>query len=356
MVDRSDEPRLTTPIVPDPNDELTSRQRPASAPAARTWPLWLLCLLLAASLAALAGAYWLDRQRWQTIQRDLEGQLSNLHARFDSLDDRYASDDLGERLESLGTTQQDLQAQQEELVSALQSLEDSSADGANLEELIQRFDAAEEERDTLAATLEAMQRSLDIIEQSGEEARAALDSRLEDQATAQDETEQRLQALDATDNALASDVRGLNEANEQVQNRVEALDETYTQLQERVQTLADSATGDDLATLESRLDRLATQLETLQSGSEERQARWEQLASRVESNQTGLTELRQNQLALSASLESLSNRIGQSQGASPQELRELEERMESLETSRRQLTGRVADLLSDVGDMQRRGN
>lgn len=290
MVERSAEPRLTAPIVPDPNDELVAHSRSAAAPRPRTWPLWLLCMLLMAGLAAMAGLYWLDRQAWQATQRGLEGQLSNLHARFDSLDERRESNNTEEQLESLSATQQSMQARLAAFEGAMQRLDEQSVDDSRLAKLVQQLQAAEAARDTLTAALEAMQSSLDTLEQSGKEAREALASRLESVEAKQDDTRQRLQALNDTDGELAAQMGTLNDA--------------YLQLQEQVESLP----ARDFAGLESRLDQLAADIEALQSGSGD-QKRLTQLASQVASNQASLIELRQNQVGLSAEMESLSSRI-----------------------------------------------
>lgn len=340
MVDRSDEPRLTTPIVPDSDSEMIARHRsaPVRLRRTRTWPLWLACLLLCAGLVALGVYYWLDRQTWLANQRQLAGQLSNLHARLDSLGDsrNASSSDLEQRLADLQSAQQMLQTELSDLETTLSSLEESSADSVALDELAQRFQAAEEERDTLAATMEAMQRSLDILEQSGEEARAVLTARLDDVEAALAEAERQRQALAEVDGEFES--------------RLAQLDTIQERLQASLESLSSGTQGEVLAALETRLDELAGAVETLRSDDTAQQERLDQLSSRIEASQTSLTELRQNQLALNATIEGM----GGAQGISPQQLEELEVRMESLEASRRQLTGRVASLLTDVNDLQRR--
>nr|WP_297457030.1 hypothetical protein [uncultured Halomonas sp.] len=279
MVERSDEPRLTTPIVPESDSELVARHRspPVYRRRTRTWPLWVICLLLLVGLLVLSASYWIDRQTLMVDQRHLEGQLSNLHARLDSLgDSREVSNTIEQRLTDMQAAREALQAELGELKVSLDSLEQNSADDAALGELAQRFETANQRRDTLTATISAMQRSLDILEQSGEDARASLVARLDDMQSALDEMQERRRMLAEDDTEL--------------QSRLAGIEETQAQLQ---------------ASLESRLDEMAGTLETLQNADATQQQRLEELSASVSASQTSLTELRQNQLVLNAIIESL---------------------------------------------------
>ncbi|SDK99149.1 hypothetical protein SAMN05661010_00689 [Modicisalibacter muralis] len=297
MVERSDEPRFTTPIVPDSDSELVARHRPPPVRRrrSRTWPLWLVCLLLTAGLVTLGAYYWIDRQTWLTSQRQLEGQLSNVHARLDSFgDSRGASNAIKQQLSDMQAAQQSLQAELAELRTTLNSLEENSADDAALSELAQELQVADDQRDTLAATLDAMQRSLDIIERSGEEARASLETRVDDLAAAQDEAEQRRQALSVVDDELGA--------------RLAQVETTQSQLQASLEKLASGSQDEALADLQGRLEDIAGTLEALQGNDAAQQERLDELSLRVSASQTSLTELRQNQLALNAIIESLDSR------------------------------------------------
>jgi len=262
MADRDQEPRLTAPIVPGPEDELSPRQRAGGGGRrARTWPLWLLCLLLLAGLAALAGRYWLDRQAWQATQRELGGQVSNLHARLDSLDDSQgvSTATFEKRMASVDEGQSQLRNRLDELTSTLKSLDERTPDRASLDAVNQRLDDADQQRSTLVDTLNAVQRSMTALEQQSGTARQALATRLASVEAARKTLGER---LDAVKNSL------------------------------------DSATG--------RLDTLAGRMDSLAQAAQSRQSQYEKLTSQVDDLRAAITELRQNQVALSASLEALS--------------------------------------------------
>ncbi|WP_136067688.1 hypothetical protein [Modicisalibacter radicis] len=278
MVDRADEPRLTTPIVPGPGDELTTHRSPGNTQSARVWPLWLLVCLLLVGLTTLAWLYWTDRQSWQTTQRELEGQVSNMHARLDSLDDGrgMSPDQLSNELGALGEEQQSLSRQLDELRSTVEGLEENTADSSRIDDLAQRLDGLETQGDTLAATLDATRRSLTALEKQGNEARQGLSERVSRLASDQQQATQRREALAGRTDELTQTQRGM-------QQQLEALGEVETRI----------------ATLGERVDSLN---QTSQSRQDER----EQLQARIDEIRTAITELRQNQLAINASLESLS--------------------------------------------------
>nr|WP_299241056.1 hypothetical protein [uncultured Halomonas sp.] len=281
-MNRSDEPRLTTPIVPEPDNETVPRHRstPQHERRVKTRALWLLCLILLAALVSMGVYYWFDRQEWQLKQRELDGQLSNLHARFDSLDDRQQGTGFKAQLNELSSNQQSLNERQQELTSLLKTLQEHAA-RIDPEATARRIESARKERDTLSATLDAMGRSLATLEQSGEKARAALDTRLKDAGTARDDHEQQLQTLSGT-------IRGL---------------------EDQMQSLAGQEFDKTLATVQEKIDSIASRIETLEETSQQRQARLEELNAAIQSNRASLTELRQGQLALSASVENLGDRL-----------------------------------------------
>ncbi|WP_163648665.1 hypothetical protein [Modicisalibacter sp. 'Wilcox'] len=261
MADHDQEPRLTAPIVPGPEDELSPRHRAVvSGRRARTWPLWLLCLLLLAGLAALAGRYWLDRQAWQASQRELSGQVSNLHARLDSLDDSQgvSTATFEKRMASVDDGRARLRDRLDEMTSTLKSLDERTPDRASLDAVNRRLDDADQQRSTLADTLNAVQRSMTALEQQSGTARQALATRLSSLETARQTVAERLDTLKRSQ---------------------------------------DSATG--------RLDTLAGRMDSLAQSAQARQSQLDKLASRVDDLGASLTELRQNQVALSASLEAL---------------------------------------------------
>ncbi|HET8789936.1 MAG TPA: hypothetical protein VFM75_01890, partial [Modicisalibacter sp.] len=101
---------------------------------------------------------------------------------------------------------------------------------------------------------------------------------------------QRRQALSAFDDELAA--------------RLAQTEATQQRLQDSLESLADGSQDEALADLQSRLDDIAGTLETLQSSDTAHQERLDELSLRISASQTALTELRQNQLALNAIVES----------------------------------------------------
>lgn len=276
MADRDHEPRLT-PIVPGPEDELTLHHRSGSANrSARTGPLWLLCLLLLVGLCALASWYWVDRQSWHDTQRELAGQVSNMHARLDGLDDGrdVSASTFEKRIGTLSDKQQSLDHRISELAGTVESLDQQAADSSALEALEKRLDNARQQRDSLTATLSATQRSMNALEQKSDEGRQALATRLDTLEASRDELRQRLGSFD--------------EASQTLTSRVEAM-------------------GKTLDDLDSRLGDLADQVSRLRDEADSRQSQWQKLDSSVSELRAAITELRQNQVAINATLESLGN-------------------------------------------------
>ncbi|MGC3872318.1 hypothetical protein ACPF7Z_03480 [Halomonas sp. GXIMD04776] len=281
-MNRSNEPQLTTPIVPEPDGETVTRHRSPSRHRrrAKTGALWLICLVLLAALVTMGVYYWFDRQEWQAKQRNLDGQLSNLHARFDSLDDSQQSNELETQLSELTSKQQSLDKRQQELTTLLQTLQERTGN-ADPEAMAERLDTAKQERDTLSATLDAMGRSLTILEQSGDKARAAIETQMKDADEARDDIDQRLQTLAGTIGRLENQTQALSE---------QEFDKTLT-------------------TLQDQMEGVASRIEALEKQAQQQQTRFDELNAVIESNRSSLRELRQGQLALSASVENLRTRI-----------------------------------------------
>lgn len=281
-MNRSDEPRMMTPIVPEPDNETVPRHRssPRRERRVKTRALWLLCLILLAALVSMGVYYWFDRQEWQEKQRELDGQLSNLHARFDSLDDRQQGSGFKAQLNELSSKQQALNDSQQKLTSQLQKLQGRTAK-ADPEAMARRLDTAKQERDTLTATLDAMGRSLATLEQSGEKSRAALETRLKTAETARGDLDQRLQNVSGTIDGV----------------------------EDQMQSLAGQGFDKTLATLQERMDSIASRIEAVEESRQQQQARFDELNAAIQSNRASLTELRQGQLALSASVENLGTRL-----------------------------------------------
>ncbi len=274
MAERPDAPRYPRPIVPDPDASL-SAPRWRQPPPPRVWPLWLLVLLLLAAGAALAWAGWQERTRLQAEIGRVSGELSNVHARFDAEAGRgEVLTTLQDRLDELANLEAELDAVIDERLATLETRQE-----ARLAPLEEAIDALEtrladlgDEDDTLAAT----RRSLDALERAGEEGRAAL--------------REQLDALDAAREAESDRRESLATALEELEGR---LDDHRDAQQSR------------LASLEEALGTLEDDVEALAGSRDDEQERIATLGNRLRDVESGLRELRQAQLAMSAQLEAL---------------------------------------------------
>ena len=177
MAERHDERRHAGPIVPDPTASLSAhRLRQPRAP--RLWPLWLLLLLLMAAMAGAGYLAWEERERLSREVERLQGELSNVHARFD------ATLGEGESLEAMESRLAALERRDQAHDGLLGVLEEDLEAGlarhderlAGLQERVTRIGEAAATREAMLA---ATQLSLDALERSGAEGRAALASTLE---------------------------------------------------------------------------------------------------------------------------------------------------------------------------------
>ena len=296
MAERPEERRLSSPIVPDVNASLTAEhlRHPRST---RLWPLWLMVVILISGLAGLTYAAWQERQALQRELDRLEGQLSNVHARFDGFDEEQGSElePITERLTSLGDSHQALRDRLEEQEQLIESIRVASAEDEAVAQLATQVEALSEDVASIDALLGVVRQSLDALEEGGEQARAALAGRL-------DRLETR---IDDQAPVLAS-----------LSDEWSDLEPQLTRLEEQQQTLATRL--DEQPELDpQRVDRLDETLETLQASLEEvdtareedRQALTE-LRDSLTSTRSELTELRQSQLATSAQLEALQSQLG----------------------------------------------
>lgn len=276
MAERPDDRRQTAPIVPDPDDSLTSHRFRYPRPP-RVWPLWLLVLLLIAALAGMAWMAWEERERFQRDLTRVTGEISNVHARFDMDEGRgEALADVESRLDSL--ERQDAQLE-EPLSSRLVAVDE------RIDDLQSRVVRIGEAAATREAMLTAIQVSLDALERGGEEARAALDERLIAVSQSQGRNNERLERL--TD--------WLEEL--EVEMPDSSLDERLTRLEGQLQERLDEAVA--------RLSRLSEEVEALDSTREDESERIAAVDDRVAALASDLGELRRAQLALSAQLEVL---------------------------------------------------
>jgi len=319
----------TPTIVPDRNDMtvsrgatrrrhdhgMTGRRRP------RVWPLWGLCLLLIAALAAGAWQYRQDRDA-------LEAQIDRLNHRLDT-----TGSTLDASGESLRAEFDRLRDQLEATRAAVGSLETRVADDRRDGDLAQQVESLQQADENQRALIGALQSSFASLESTGQDERGALSARLETLEEAQQQQGERLDSL-----AQQSDDRSAS---------IEALQQSQKTLVQRM---------DDADDQQAAIDELHASVTALQQRVEAVAQQDTSSPETIEQLQSAVTELRQGQTALNAGLESLQSRLDDlPSGVSASEVRELGERIGSLEASRAQLTRRVTSLITDVSNLQRGG-
>jgi chromosome segregation ATPase len=254
MAERPEDSRRPRPIVPDPDASLAGHHRPHASPRAAIWPLWLLILLLVAALIGLAAAGWLERQRLEQRLVQLNGEISNVHARFD------ASEGRGDVLSDLQARLDELEGQGEAMDARLKTwraerltpLADTQA------ELQARLATLAEDGEVRADTLAAVRDSMDALETASREGQAALTERLA---------------------ALETAHQGQAERREALASRLDEATQTLSTLDTDVEALATARDDDHQQTAD--------------------------LEERLGDMQAELRELRQSQLAINARLEAL---------------------------------------------------
>lgn len=260
MVERPEEQRLSSPIVPDVSASLTASHLRYPRPK-RLWPLWLAILLLLLALAGLGVVAWQEQQRLVQQFERLQGQLSNVHARFDGFgEEQDELEPITEHLTALDGNQQTLRERLEEQEQLIESIRVSSADDTVVSELTTRHAELAEEFTALDGLLGIMQQSLDALEEGGEQARAALAGRMQ-----------------------------------QLEQRVDGIPDVDPQ---RFDELSDE------------LNHLETALERLNALRDDDQQTLAELYDSLSSTRAELTELRQSQLAANAQLEALQSQPG----------------------------------------------
>ncbi|MCE9684236.1 hypothetical protein [Halomonas alkalisoli] len=299
------------PIVPDPDTSLTRARRP-SQPMPRLWPLRLMVFLLVIALGAVTWFGWQERQRFDEQWRQLTGELSNVHARFDAEEGR------GDRLEVIESRLTTLENRGESLAARTANLEVEVEQGADidesrLDELDDRLAGVAEQLETMVeeaayrdALLSATQVSMDALERASEEGRQALATRIETVADSSQRTAEQLSEWqgrfdelgDIRQDVLAEELAGRDE-------RFQALlEQELAALDERTRSREAELIG-QLESVTERLDALNEELEGLASGQQEHQETVSRLQNRLTAMEAELIELRQTQLALSAGLEAL---------------------------------------------------
>ncbi|MCE9662392.1 hypothetical protein LY622_02965 [Halomonas sp. M5N1S17] len=294
------------PIVPDPDTSLTRARRPAQ-PMPRLWPLRLMVFLLVIALGAVTWFGWQERQRFDEQWRQLTGELSNVHARFDAEEGR------GDRLEVIESRLTTLENRGESLAARTANLEVeveqvADIDESRLDELDDRLAGVAEQLETMAeeaayrdALLSATQVSMDALERASEEGRQALATRIETVADSSQRTAEQLSEWQGRFDELGDIQQDVQAA---LAEELAGRDERFQALDERTR----SQEAELIAQLESvteRLDALNEELEGLASGQQEHQETVSGLQNRLTAMEAELIELRQTQLALSAGLEAL---------------------------------------------------
>ncbi|EPC04394.1 hypothetical protein L861_03470 [Litchfieldella anticariensis FP35 = DSM 16096] len=291
MAERPEEERHTPRIVPDADASIAAhRYRYSSSP--RVWPLWCLIVLLGLALGGLGYLAWQERQGMLEEIRRLEGQLSNVHARFDAFGDNRtgAVDSLEGQVESLIDDHRSLRQRVEEQERLLDSVRETGIDDSELEPLQQRLNELGEAIDSQKALIAAIRTSLDALERAGEDGRAFLATRLSGFESAQQHHSERLDNMAETLGTLREARDTLRRGQRELEERVDDLPVTDP---ERLQGL------------EQELASLTRAVETLEEQRDTDREALEAIRGRLSSSQAQLTELRQNQVALSASLEAL---------------------------------------------------
>ncbi|MFC3285320.1 hypothetical protein [Litchfieldella rifensis] len=305
MAERPEEERLSPPIVPDAEASVTAH-RWRYPPPPRLWPLWCLVLLLCMALGGFAYLAWLERQAMLEEVHRLEGQLSNVHARFDTLDDERLGgvDTLEARLETLADNQRSLRERVEEQERLLDSVRQASVDDSELASLTQRLDDLSAGLDTLESVVTATRNSLDALERAGDEGRAALATRLSGLDAAQRRHDERLENTEENQTAIRQTQRDHERRLEHTEDTHAELRQAQRELEERVAAIP-TLDPDRQQRLEQELETLISTVEALEEQRNNDREALEALRSRLNSSEAALTELRQNQVALSARLEAL---------------------------------------------------
>ncbi|OLO07842.1 MULTISPECIES: hypothetical protein [Salinicola] len=340
MPSRSDEHRASPSIVPDRNDMTVPRagthhyRGAGGRRAPRVWPLWILLLLLIAG--ACAGGW----QLWQTVQAQ-NAQIDRLNQRLDS-----TGSTLDASGESLRAEFDRLRDQLDGTQAAVGSLETRVADFRQGDQKAEQFESLQKTDQNLRELIGALQSSFTALESTGKDERGAMTARL---ATLEEGQQQRDDRLASLGDAVDRQQQANQEQADQFSASIEQLRQDQQALSQQLGTTDDSDVQAAIDGLQSTVSKLETRVGTL--AQQESPS-----ADDVDQLKGAVTELRQGQTALSASLESLQSRISDMPtGASASQIRDLRERLGSLEASRAQLTRRVTSLITNVSNLQRGG-
>lgn len=246
-------------IVPDVDQSLNARHlRQPKKP--RLWPLWLLVLMLIAALAVLAAGFWLERERLMGELEQVNGSVSNMHARLDA-GDSDVQDKLTlvqAQVSTLFQEQEQLamhfSSTREELLSLVPASEDRVSAKA-IETLLQQVKVQQEAAEQRDAKLAALNDSFDALEDTAMRQHEQLGdgvARLEQAA------EQRVERDSATDGKRFT---ALNETLEALANDVTALEQSRAALDEKLGRL--EALESDMRQIRQAQLAFSAQLEML---------------------------------------------------------------------------------------------
>jgi len=340
MPSQTDEHRASQTIVPDRSDMTTPRAGPRHYQGSprrrppRVWPLWFLIMLL------IAGAGTGGWQLWQRLQA-LDAQIITLNQRLDA-----TGSTLDASGESLRGEFDRLRDQLEATRAAVGSLETRVANSRQSDQTVQQLESLQDTDHDLRDLIATLQSSFTALESTGEDERGALAARL---ATLEDGQQQQDDRMDSVDEALDQQQQANQKLSAQLTASLDELRQNQQEISQQVEANDGTSSQAAVAELQSSLSNLETRLDTFAQ---------QETPSTDELDQIhgSLTELRQGQTALNAGLESLQSRVANlPDGVSASQIRELNERLGSLEASRAQLTRRVASLITNVSDLQRGG-
>ncbi|WP_110687351.1 hypothetical protein [Salinicola aestuarinus] len=259
--------------------------------------------------------------------------------------------------EDLRASVDDLEQRLEATRAATGSLETRLADASDRSDLEARVDDLRTIVDNQRTLITALQDSFSALENTAEDERGALGARIATLEDFETGVGERLDALSQTLDATRSRSEQLASRQQAVSSSVDSLTQRQAALADQVDQQGEAGAGNDaieglaatVQTLQGSMTRLEDQVDSLSS-------RETPSAADVASLKGGLIELRQGQTALSAAVEGVQTRVSNlPSGVSRDQIREIRERLESLDASRAQLTRRVTSLMTDVANLQRGG-
>lgn len=278
------EERHPPPLVADRDASLdppAHRHAVSVSASPRPWGLRLAVLALALSLAGVSFLAWEERQLLHDEIARLEGQFSNVHARFDGLAPGEALTRLNEAQRAQASRLEALAASLDDQQQRLEALHQGQ-EGPRPQALAEALSRLEAQQATLQEWLSASRDSLAALETLGEEARAELSQRLDGleagSTAAREALDERLTARVAEEGAelearLASLEGRLDEEAASHRRAVEGLRETLEPLASRLDN-AQEARGE----LRDRLASLHAEVQALRRSQLAIEARLELLA------------------------------------------------------------------------------